>query len=158
MITDLRPDIREARAEHLPALAQGLRLADADELWAASGMQPLDALRFGLHVSTHAWVWMVDGAPACLFGVTAPSLISDCGLPWLMTTSAIERQPVEFLRGSRRVIAHMLTLYPRLEGYVDARYRVSIRWLRWLGVTLHDAEPLGPQRMPFHRFDLERSQ
>src|SRR3990172_11802220 len=133
----MHPGVIEAQPDHLPWLAERLRMPDAAELLAATGCDPIEALRYSLHVSVYSWVWYVDGEPGCVFGLAAPSLISDCAMPWLMTTPAIERRPIEFLRGRRRVLAHMLRLYPHLEGYVDTRHDVSIHWLRWLGFRIH---------------------
>ena len=147
----------EAGPEHLPTISERLRAIDAHDLWEASGMTPIEALHYSMHVSVYSWVWNIDGEPACVFGLAAPSLISACAMPWLITTTAVEQRPIEFLRGSRRMLATMLRLYPALEGYVDARYHVSMQWLRWLGFTIHDAEPMGPLQTPFHRFEIGRT-
>ena len=39
-------------------------------------------------------------------------------------------------------------------NYVDARHTDAIRWLKWLGFTLHPATPYGPFDLPFHKFTM----
>jgi len=151
----MQPNIIKAAPEHIDCVAGRLRLPDTADLWATAGISSTDAVRYSLHVSVHSWAWNVEGEVACLFGLVAPSLISHCAMPWVITTPLVERHPIEFMRGSRRMLAHMLQLFPTLEGYVDARHDVSIRWLRWLGFRIHAAEIMEPYHLLFHRFEME---
>jgi len=139
------------------ALAPIMRLADCEEVWAAAGLDPLDGLRVSLASSVSAWCWRIDGQPACLFGVSAESILSGTGIPWLLSSHLLPRQQLAFLRYGRVFINTMLMLFPCLCNWVDARYLVSVKWLRWLGFTVFPAEPYGPFGMPFHRFELTRS-
>jgi len=136
------------------ALAPRLRRADADEVWAAARLTPEEAPRQSLALSLRAWAGLADDEVMCLFGLAPLSLLTGWGAPWLLGADGLERHANAFLRRNRAMVADMRALCPRLENRVDARNAVSIRWLRWLGFTLHPATPWGPDGLPFHRFTM----
>lgn len=150
----MRIDVIPATPEHAADLAPRLRHADADEVWASGRYRPAEALRLSLGLSLMAWTGLVDDVPMCIFGVSPVSLMSGHGAPWMLGAEGLERHAVPFLRRNRAYVAEMLALCPRLENHVDARNALSIRWLRWLGFTIHPAAPFGPFGVPFHRFTM----
>lgn len=157
MATDvvIRPAVPEADG---PALAALMRPADVAEVWAAAKMKPLEAVRHSLAMSTEAWAGLADGELVCLWGVAPRSFLAGEGSPWLLGTPALERNARAFLSRCPQHLNAMFSVYNRLVNWVDARNTAAIRWLRWLGFTLHPAEPYGPFRLPFHRFEKERGQ
>lgn len=74
----------------------------------------------------------VDGEPACMWGIEKKSLLSTW-LIWMLTTDAVDENPVRFLRESRRIVRALYRDYGTLEGLVDADFDSSVQWLRWLG-------------------------
>lgn len=147
-----------ARMEHAVAMAPRMRAADAAECWALARLSPLEALRESLDSATYAWTWLVDGEPACIFGVGTRSLIGNAGTPWLLSTDLVAQHRMTFVRGSRPYLALMRGAFPCLENFVDARYETCVRWLKRLGFVVHDAEPMGPCGELFHRFELKEPQ
>lgn len=143
-----------ATLEHAASLARRMRRADADEVWASGRLLPADALRVSLGLSLKAWTGTVDGVPMCIFGVAPLSLMSGYGAPWMLGAEGLERHAVAFLRRNRPFVAEMRAVFPRMENWVDARNAASIRWLRWLGFTIHPAAPWGAHDLPFHRFSM----
>lgn len=150
------PSIVAGTWEHLGAVAHGMRKADRDEVWAASHSSPYEALAHAMDTSTQVWTGMIDDRPICMFGVAPVSLLGGIGIPWMLGTDDIERHQLIFLRRCRPVVAEMLTLYNHLVNLVDERNTTSQRWLKWLGFTLHDPQPHGPDAMPFRLFELRR--
>lgn len=150
----MRVEIREARAEDIAPLAERMRPADRDEVWAAHGHTPEQALQVSLDASTMAWTGLVDGEPVCMFGVGPISILGGRGAPWLLGTDKIERWPRTFLRRCRRCVKAMLTVYPTLENFVDDRNEVSKRWLRWLGFEMGQTVTL-PNGTGFRYFRME---
>lgn len=146
--------IRPATADDVTDLAPRLRQADCDEVWASHRSKPEESLARSLRLSTQAWAGLADGRPICLWGVAPASLINRIGVPWLLGSDDIETHQVAFLRRSRPMVGEMMETYAVLSNWVDARNRVSMRWLRWLGFTLFPAQPFGPDGLPFHRFEL----
>jgi hypothetical protein len=150
-----RYQIVTATIEHACALCPRVREADIEEFH-ATGMTVDAVLSDGLKVSTYAWAGLIDGEVACIFGVASPSVLSGEGVPWMVGSDLLDLHAHAFLRRSRRVVSHMLSLYDHLENYVDSRNTRAVHWLRWLGFTLHAPEPHGPQGVPFHRFEMRR--
>lgn len=157
---DFRPpagvEVRLARISDLADLAPRLRAADVEEIRAIANLEPYAALRASFMWSVPSWTGIVGGELVCMFGVTPHwPLARGVGQPWLLGSDAIERHAVAFLRCSRPCLRDMLKAFRRLENFIDARNRVSIRWLEWLGFTIHPAAPHGPFGLPFHRFTME---
>lgn len=145
-----------ATLDHAKTVAAKARGADVDELWACAKYTPLGCLELGLEISPESWAWLWDGEPVCVFGVSAASVLVSSGAPWMVGTEEIDKHPFRFLRHGRDVIQHMLRQYEILENYVDARNRMAVKWLKWLGFTIHPPEPYGVFGMPFHKFTLKR--
>ena len=136
----------------LMQVADGMRKADRAEVWAAGHRTPREALERAVDMSTLAWLGTADGTPAVAYGVAPASLLGETGIPWLLGTDAIEHHPVTFLRRCRDALADMSRDFLVLRNLVDARNRLSIRWLGWLGFTIEPAVLHGPDRLPFHPF------
>ncbi|WP_453966542.1 hypothetical protein [Bradyrhizobium elkanii] len=132
-----------------------MRKADRDEVAAASGKTPADALRFSLGKSSAAWTAFIDGRPELMFGVADLNILAGIGAPWLLGTEAVERHYVAFLRGSVGWRDQLLQRYPVLRNFVDDRNTVSKRWLAWLGFRLLDPVMFGGHA--FRLFELRSS-
>lgn len=148
--------IERATIEHIEHVACYVREADVEELSAAAGITPLEAMLIGRKWSVECWCGMADGEPICIFGVSSASPLSRSGHPWMVGTEHLDRLAFGFLRRSRNVVHDMLSRYDELYNYVDARNTRAIRWLRWLGFTIMDTEPYGLCGLPFHRFEMRR--
>ena len=144
----------QATDEYAVRLAETMRQADRDELWAASHSLPLDALRRSLRVSHATYVGIADGRPVCMFGVAPLTLLSDVACPWLLGAEELPRHARVFLRANRVYMRMIRKQYAYMANFVDARNVVAIRWLHWLGFTILPAEPYGVERLPFHKFEM----
>ncbi len=148
-------DFLPAKPAHAEALAASLRAADAAEVLASDGLDPLSALTFSLALSSESYAGLIEGEVVALFGVRRPSLVSRRGIPWLLTGDAVERHPLAFVKASRGVLACWRQDYAALGNWVDARHAKALRWLAWLGFTIHPARPYGVAGLPFHPFEME---
>ena len=155
-MSTLAVDVVPATLDHVAAMAPRMRQADRDEVWASAMLTPEQALSMSVRTSMRSWAGIIDGEVVCIFGVGAPSMLSDVGIPWMLGTDSLERYQRTFLRRCRRYVAEMLDGYRVLVNFVDERNTVSQRWLAWLGFTLQDPEPHGPLGLPFRRFYMTR--
>ena len=96
--------------------------------------------------STMLWIGCVDDDPLCVYGLTAPTFLSDRAYLWLWTTSHFDRHVFTFIRHSQRVVEDMLRHYPTIVGHGQVGADRSLRWLRWLGAEF--GTPQG-QLLPF---------
>ncbi|HDL6893861.1 hypothetical protein ACLMPK_01225 [Yersinia enterocolitica] len=149
-----RVEIVSATQEHAVALLPNVRQADIDEFYAAALLSPDDVIQRSMSASTVCFAGLVDGEVIALFGVVPASILTGFGVPWLVATDSLERYQLTFLRHCKPTVRYMLSIYPRLENYVDTRNIVAKRWLHWLGFTIDDAIPYGTFKLPFHHFEL----
>lgn len=143
--------------EHIQYIAENMREADRQEVFAMRG-EDAD-LHYVLANAVKRSTWCVcglaaDGTPVSLVGVAPVSLIGGVGAPWLLGTDRVREFSGALIRYGRDYIQSMTSQYPQLINYVDARNTASIRWLKRLGFTIHDAEPIGHQGLPFHKFTM----
>jgi hypothetical protein len=145
-----------ATAAHIEEILPRVRQADIEEFLATNGWSPRRVMEFGLNTSTFSCAGLINGRVITIFGVAPGSMIGGTGIPWLVGTEDLEKYQRTFLRRCRKVVNAMLTVYPYLENYVDARNHVAKTWLKWLGFELENAAPYGKHRLPFHRFHMEK--
>jgi hypothetical protein len=149
-----RYEIRESVASDVYILAANLR--DGDRLEVASfGKEPRSALRLSFRHAILRRTAIVDGEIAAMWGLGG-SMLDDTGYPWLLTSPAVERVPVSFLREGRREVARMLRLRRVLVGYVAASYHQACDFLERLGFTLGPVVRLPPLNNAFREFRIER--
>lgn len=151
--------IVDALPGHIPAIAADMRAEDRREVWASHRHTPAQALTVSLERSELAWTCIIDDVPAFMWGAARNgSLITRRGAPWLLGTPVLgqRRVSLEFLRQCPDYVARMQARFPRLENYVHARNRLSIRWLRWLGFTVETAASVVMHDEPFFVFWRER--
>jgi hypothetical protein len=134
-------------------MAPRVRAAEVREIKASHGLDAEQMLIGELADSDAAWTWLVDGVPACMFGVmTMPVLLGGESFPWFFSTELVNKHARQFARTCKELLPELLAHHPRLVGRVDARYALSIRWLRWLGAEIGEAAPYGVEQLPFHSF------
>lgn len=147
------PKIVTAEEWHIPLIAARVRAADREELQALS-LTPEKALRQSFRLSHLAWTGLIDGVPVCMYGVVKASLLGRVGRPWMVGTYLLDKHQLVFLRRCRFSLKTMQMCFSKLENHIDARNTRAIQWLKWLGFSFSEPEPLGPLNMPFIRFTL----
>jgi len=128
-------------------------LIDEDqERRAADGENPpLDRLLRTCAISTQVWAARDgDGTPAALWGVTPLPDDPEVGHLWMLACEEFDTRPAELESLSRLVLSEMLTQYPRLENYVDARKVRAIELLRSIGFTVEPAKVCSDDDTDFH--------
>lgn len=133
-------------------MADSLRPADRDEVYAATGRKPTEVLVEGIMFSRPA-LTIFDPAlnPVAIYGVrpVAPGL----GIVWLLGTPGILTHSREFLRRSSVELDRVCRDYKLVFNCVDERNKLHIRWLQWLGFTFIQRHPtFGHEGLPFLEF------
>lgn len=135
-------------------LARSLRQADKDELAALSNRSHEMTLRISIQMCPEPITVLADDEIAAIFGVGYSSILSLIGIPWLLGSEVMNRLDKPLLSVSRAVIEHWRTKHQTMINYVSADHHQSIRWLKWLGFTVHPAEPYGDFGNLFHKFEM----
>jgi hypothetical protein len=152
-----RYTVEPATPEHVYTLAANLRPADEAEILGA-GHSIKKSLWRGYRNSILCKSAIIDGEVAAMWGLClnmrpGVSLLSDLGVPWLLTTAAVERLPLSFVKVAKVELAAMKALRPRLENHVAASYAQAIKFLRLIGFTV-EAPAAGATGALYCRFHL----
>ena len=142
-------EIVNTELEHLVTIAENMRQADRNEVWAARAMLPMEALSKSVDNSDCANTVLYENRPAAIVGVG----LSEQGknVIWMLGTKDVDENKKSVLRLSAEYVTNLKQRYDYLCNYVDARHS-NISWLQWLGFTVMESTPYGPFRMPFHYF------
>lgn len=91
--------------------------------------------------SSHVWLASQGTDLIAVYGLIAPTLLSDRAYLWLYTTKHMPTCSRSFIRQSQRAMQEMLQLYPTIVGHGVVGSTHSLRWLRWLGAEFADPDP-----------------
>ncbi len=149
-------EVVSATYEHAAYVAANIREADAKELSYLAYNNAQLAIVRSMQYSDKCYTVLVDDTPCFLFGVCRPSLLSNCGLVWMLSTPDIYK--IDFRRHEldlmRDYVLDLLDGYDAIENYVHVANQVSIRWLRFLGFNLDAPAEYGPYGKLFRHFEM----
>lgn len=126
--------VRQSTQEDVDYLCNNLRPEDREEVIASHGSTK-KALQTGLDLSDECWTFLVKETHeiAGIYGVARQDDMVAC--VWLLTTPAVEKIWMTFLRETKRLTKELNKKYSILTNSVDAEYTVAIKWLKFLGFT-----------------------
>lgn len=143
-----------ATVEHAEILALNLTLIDIESLELTASTSALEAIKTSIACSVEAYAGVFNDEPYIVFGVAQPTMLSDIGVPWMISSSAIKNHGLEFVRQARAVVKVMAERYETLESYIDARYTNTIRMFKAIGFKVSPAAPYGDGGLLFHKLTL----
>lgn len=146
----------EGTTDHALDLVLHLRQIEHDEIKASHGKPAWAVVPNTVELSAEAYTFLnEDNNVMCMTGVvpiTTDLLTGGWGSPWLLNSTFMT--PRVLLGWTKLFIEKWRGEYRVLVNHIDARYEASLRWAKWAGFTVHDAEPYGPYDMPFHRIEI----
>lgn len=148
----MKVHVRQSTQDDIEYLCDNLRPEDMEEVLASHG-STREALQMGFDESEECWTITVKdtGEIAGIYGLAKYD--NTMAVPWLLTTPAIKKVWLPFLRGSRKWVEEANNKYPLLTNAVDADYTVAINWLRFVGFTfIKKHEKWGVGNKPFLEF------
>ncbi len=140
-------------------LATRMRLADASECIAATGMTLLETVRASVAVSAEAWATEFNGELVALWGVAPRShslLDGRVGVCWMMTTTTVDRYPKAFWAQCKRLLRELTERWDVLVNAIDCRHEQALRWAARLGARFDAPAPFGALGLPFRLFSLRK--
>ena len=126
-------------------VASNLRPEDQEECVEGHGLIPTIDIPLSCMKGDNVYFTVPDGRIAGLAG------IEEDGRVWMLCTPAILDFPLTFAREAKRFIESRTERV--LWNYVDKRNTVHIKLLKFLGFTLLEEIPFGPNQLPFIRFE-----
>jgi hypothetical protein len=142
-----------ATLAHADHVAEHMRVADRDEVWAVGKLGPHVSTRVSVRASSAPVAALWDGVPVAVFGVVPVNTIDGVGAPWLLGTDLLDKLAREWMTDAPQWIALLADGYSLLRNYVDARNVRSKVWLRRMGFKLLPPEPYGVAGLAFHQFE-----
>lgn len=149
--------VRDSKLEDVLVLRETMRREDRDEVWASHHFTPEKALLVCYSFSSVCHTLLFQDTPIAMFGVIPDADVETEATIWFLGSEIIETCKKSFLEACRLFIDGMLGMYPVLYNYVDARYRKSVRWLKWCGAEISEAQPWGVENLPFHYIRFRRA-
>ena len=146
--------IRPTEPGDAARLFANLRASDLAECRAYGRPDIAASIESSVDRSVLCWTGLVDGELAAIIGVAPINALAGIGSPWMLGTPVLDRHQRILVRMTPEYISRMLKAFPHLVNYVHAKNTTSVRWLRRLGFTLHEAVPYGPLGEPFHPFEM----
>lgn len=137
-------------------VAADMRQSDIDEVWASHRHTPIESLTAAMSSSDHYSIVTFEGKPIAALGLRVISILSDEGVPWLLSTNEALKHKREFLTNTSSVILSMLDITPKLFNYVHAENKLSIRWLKWMGFTVDEPIESPLSKELFHKFHMTK--
>jgi hypothetical protein len=110
-----------------------------------------------LEASVVAWAGYADNQIACVWGVVAPTVLSDAGYLWLLTTDLVDEHKLSFIRHSQIAVAKILKEFPLIHGHVIHGQGHSYKWLKWLGVKFKQGVVASDGKTKLIPFELRRA-
>jgi hypothetical protein len=148
---------REWQDSDVQALVACLRAADVAMLMGTHAHETPEALI--LHcvgLSSYLRTIVLDDRVVGVFGI-AIVVPHNIGVPWMITSPAIEQVPVQFVRKTRAFLKEACTSFTQFLNFEPAENTLHLRWLRAIGFEVAaDPEPFGVDRKPFYRFWLNQ--
>lgn len=145
-----------ALLRHIPLIAPKMRQADALEVWASDGLRPAQAIRASMRGSDFSRTLFIHGECAAIFGV---KLQDGVGVPWVLTTTVVDRFPIAFWKASKHVLGELAQKYGVLAQCIDWRHAQALRWVKRLGMAVDESpHRCGPEGALFHHVFLRREE
>lgn len=142
----------KATLDHIKQISPFIREADKKEVFASSGLEIEKALEQSISVDGYHYAGFIDEKLICIFGI---GRIGNIGVPYLIGTDEIEKHKRVVAIHSKGFIDKYKREFDYMVNFVDARNKLAIKWLEWLGFTIHEAQNFGFLNLPFHKFDME---
>jgi hypothetical protein len=140
----------------LGAIAMLLRQADVNEVVAATGKSPAEAIAASIDAALSSYVMIHEGKVEGVFGITDGE---GWVIPWMLATDNLHAFRRQFLPESRRIVSDWSDEHYVLYNHVDSRHTEALHWLRWLGFHIHTDCPLTlhDPSVSFYPFTMYRS-
>ncbi len=120
------------------SLGRRLRGIDKLECRATAGLDPVEALRHSIKISSRWWVGMVDGQEEFALGVAPIENCDGWGAPWMLSTDKLFRggHVKTFLSRTPEFMRKCSEGLDCLFNIVSEHNHASIRWLRYAGFSI----------------------
>lgn len=150
----MKIEIVKPTADHVDYFSESLRKVDVLEMWLADHSKPFSALQICAFSSDKSYVVEADGVPVIIFGVDRDGL-SENGRVWMLATDDLEFMQKSFIKRCKKVFFELVEDFDMVYNYVYEKNEIALKWLKWLGFTIHPAITFGVECAMFHRVEFK---
>ena len=125
-------------------VASNLLLEDLREVEEGHGIDPIDIAHLASQRPSAVSFSAPNGKTAGMAG------IEDDGTVWMLCTPVIHQYPIAFVKGAKEFIDGRSI--PFIHNIVDARNKVHLKLLKFLGFKFLEEIPYGPNKLTFIKF------
>ena len=100
--------------ELVESIANDMRQADAEEVWASNHHTPIESMMKGWEMSDVSTIAIDDnGEPLVMIGLVKRDMLTGSGVVWMLGANKAMKHKKEFFRQTKPIINEMLTIGPR---------------------------------------------
>lgn len=137
---------RAVTDKDIAALAANMAAPDRREIVEWTMMTPLQGLEFSVKTSDVAYrAYSPKGEILGIFGASRLSLMDADAVIWALTTEAVKRNRLFFLKHSREgfeLIAKAMSDVEIFTNHVSLNHPGAVRWIEYLGGSLSISRPV----------------
>ena len=137
-------DIQKLTIEAAYEVASNLLLEDRREVEEGHGIDPIDIAHLAIQRPSAISFTAPNGKTAGMAG------IEDDGTVWMLCTPVIHQYPIAFVKGAKEFIDGRTI--PFIHNIVDARNKVHLKLLKFLGFKFLEEISYGPNKLTFIKF------
>jgi hypothetical protein len=143
-------EIRKLRYDDLPEVEENLLDINKEELMAMRGVSVTEFFKSEIEIKMQTEVLVIDGEIVCLGGgMDTPEGF----LVWLFGTNKLQKHKRYFTKIISDKFNEFKTMYSVLYSYVYSKNELTKGWLKMMGFTICDPEPIGKNGEYFHYFE-----
>lgn len=146
-------NVRKTTIDDIEFLSENARECDVVEVKAFSGYTIREVLQKTPNLLKSSQTLEIDGHLIAVFGVVPNSDLKGVGVIWMLATDKFDEYSAVFAKICKGVVKDMLKGYNYVYNYVHSENKSSIRWLKWLGFSMSEPEPLGIEGANFQLFE-----
>ena len=136
--------IHPATIEAAKEVASNLRPEDRREVEEGHGLDPMERLVWAAQNLSCVYFTVPNGKTAGMAG------IEDDGTVWMLCTPVIHQYPIAFVKGAKEFIDGRSIHF--IHNIVDARNKVHLKLLKFLGFKFLEEISYGPNNLTFIKF------
>jgi len=148
-------EYRRPTAADIQWLADNLRPEDRKEIGGMTGYNFHEEIQYCVDNSECCWACCLGEKVLAAFGVICTNPMERQGIVWMLASTETAKHKIYTGRWTKKGISALLHDWKYLYNYVDEGNDGTIAWLKWMGATVHPAQPMGLYGLPYHLFTFE---
>lgn len=136
--------------EHINYISSHLKEDEKREVFRMGHPDPHHLLRYSFVISSVCYTWVYNHIPLLVAGIGKYSVFDDFSTIWLASTPHASNHKTTLIRNSKRMLALLNNDNKILGTHIDGELKSTLKWVKLLGFTVDEGEPISPYNHIFH--------